>query len=326
MEALAIKLRFSGPVHIGAGRDDPDSTLHTYHSDALKSALYAVGIGHYPEWQDAANFFNRFRISSCFPYAGNELFVPRPFHSFSMQFAQEDEDRSAKKAKKIRYVGLGVLTGWAADTEQAVQVHPDQLSADGAFLFAGKRTAKSVFRVAAQQRVSVLPETTPFVVERLHFEDHCGLYFLLDCEDSRLREQLFAMLRLLGDRGIGTDRTVGNGYFDFDPEHDAQRVFLPSKTAYSLQIPLGLYLPTEAEVEALDLDHSAWQLAKRGGYIAGSEDAYLGLRKSNVYFFAEGSGFKASVQLSGKYVDLNPDARLVSHPVWRDGQPIILTI
>ncbi|MFN3380117.1 MAG: type III-A CRISPR-associated RAMP protein Csm4, partial [Runella zeae] len=184
-----------------------------------------------------------------------------------------------------------------------------------------------------QQRVAVPlggdeAETRPFYVDRLYFEKDCGLYFLVDFRgNTELRNQVLQTLKLLGDLGIGTDRTVGNGLFEFDPQTDVQPVSINISGKHQKRMNLGLYLPEETEFAQIDLDKSHWSLLKRGGYMGGtSNDEFLSLRKKSLYFFGEGSVFTASQQLVGKKENLQPEWNTSMHPVWRDGQCLFITI
>lgn len=333
----AVRLRFVTPVHIGSGRDDLENAGIIFHSDALKSALYAVGLQLFPEWGNPSRFFDSFRISSCYPYADQELFLPRPLSGFYLAFSDISEDRAPKKAKKIQFIALSLIDKWTRNPDTPVDVSAKQLSNDGQFLFSESGRARQVFIMNEQQRVKVGKfevevgedsKTVPFLIDRVHFFDGCGLYFLLDCPDKSLRAQLFIALRLLGEAGIGTDRAVGNGFFEFDEVHDVSTVDLPGTGKFSKQIPLGLYLPRREEITSINLDESAWQLIKRGGYIAGTTDErFRSWRKNSIFFFAEGSVLSGPIRLLGKYTDLRPHGNDESlHPVWRDGQPIFMHV
>jgi CRISPR type III-A-associated RAMP protein Csm4 len=91
---------------------------------------------------------------------------------------------------------------------------------------------------------------------------------------------------------------------------------------------LSLYIPTEQEVEMLNLTESKYELVLRGGYMAGSdEEDFKHLRKKSVYAFSVGSIFPTTAKLSGKIVDLKPswnDERM--HPVYRSGKPFFVPI
>lgn len=336
MEALLLS--FSSPFHIGTGAEELDRTEIIYHSDALKSAIFSVGLRLFPHWEQEADkrFFGAFRISSCFPYAGNELFLPRPL-KFG-RLGKQEQSGMAKKAKKIRFISSDVFADWVSSSEEEPfseqRIH---LTPDGQFLCAEHETASSnVMLVGVQQRVRVpLPgekeDTRPFYLERLHFNPGCGFYFLADFGGNQdLRREVMAALRLLGEEGIGTDRTVGNGRFEFDESRHVKPFSLPESKGLGYQMALGLFLPkSPGELENIASDEAAWGLLKRGGYIAaGSDSLYGRYRKNTVYFFTPGSVFKADTEPLGSCVDLKPGntETPVQHPIWRDGQCLFIKI
>lgn len=331
----AIRLHFNSPLHIGRGAAEMDRTGAVYHSDALKSALYAAGLPYFPEWETGADaFFNGFRISSAFPFCENEMFLPKPYFGVQVDFAATTEEKQAKKAKKISFISSNIFKQWIKEPRKPVSVQENQISPGGSYLFDSNKTAKAFLHAEVQQRVQVPAEvdadnnTRPFYFDRLYFEENSGLYFLAQFSNQTIRSQVLHALKLLGEQGIGTDRTVGNGLFNFDAAAHISKFELPEKADGHMHINVGLYLPAREELAAIKLEQSYWQLVKRGGYIGGSSfEKFLSLRKNNIYFFAEGSVFQTDTQLNGRYTNLKPaynDDEL--HPVYRCGQPLFITI
>ena len=134
-------------------------------------------------------------------------------------------------------------------------------------------------------------------------------------------------MKLMGSFGIGTDRTVGNGLFDFDESQHLGKITLnvPFENAFAC---LGLYLPTQQEIKQINLDNSSWGVQKRGGYIAGSGyDKFKHLLKNEIYMFTEGSVFESLDNLHGRFIDLRPDWNDSDiHSVWRCGQPLFIPV
>lgn len=321
----AIKLRFLGGVHIGGGAQELDKTATIYSSDALKSALFATGLSYYPQWATNPDaFFKGFSISSAFPWSGDELFLPKP-RNMRFQFETSNDITEAKQAKKIGYVSASVFRHWAAEPNALVQVKELQIGS-GTFLFNTK--AKTFLHTSIQQRVQVPIEgsgdSRPYYFDKLLFENNSGLYFLISYSDENLKPQILHVLKLLGDLGIGTDRTVGNGQFEIA---GTETFNLPVGTN-GVQMALGLYLPSLNEINLIDFENSYWSLVKRGGYIAAAnEEANRSLRKNNIYFFGEGSTFKASEVLRGRFADLQPSITYTAlHPVWRCGMPLFINL
>ena len=329
MSVQAIKMTFADALHIGRGADELDKTATTYGSDALKSALYAVGLPYYLAWQqNPQQFFKGFRISSAFPYCGNNYFLPKPA-GMQCKVAQKAKKTQAKKAKKISHISSRLFAQWAAQPNTPVAVEETQIG-DGAFIFEKGQASKQFIYTTVQQRVAVAfdgsQDSRPFYFERMFFTPDSGLYFLIQFNDPALQPQVMHALQLLADMGIGTDRTVGNGQFTAS---EPQPFALPNSQAQGRQMPLGLYLPTKAELDSIDLEQSSWGLIKRGGYMAAAEhETHRSLRKNSIYFFTEGSSFTSQQPLQGKVENLRPknynDDTL--HPIWRCGMPLFINL
>lgn len=340
----AIKLRFTAPVHFGRGREELDRSELLYHSDSLKSALYSVGLGFFDMWEAEKNFFDAFRISSCFPFAKDEYFIPKAQLRREIELINIDRDQVPKRVKKIEYLEKSVFEQYVSQAEQPLKIDPDNITPDGLFVCKNRdtfinKTEKtatpiSFFKSEVQQRV-VLPapeskdqESRPFYIDRIYFEKDCGLYFLADFSNQEVEQQVYTALRVLGEQGIGTDRTVGNGYFEFDPSIDVADFALNIQANSGCYLAMGLFLPTEADYQNISMPDSSWNFLKRGGYMAGSEhEVFRHLRKKSVYMFTEGSIFKSDHDLQGKYLDVAPpwdDTRM--HPVWRDGKCLLIKI
>lgn len=329
MSVFAIKMNFLDALHIGRGADELDKTATTYGSDALKSALFAIGLPYYPDWvKKSQSFFEGFRISSAFPYCDDTFLLPKPVR-MKFIFSGTDEMGEAKKAKKISYIALGLFEKWTQKPDEKITVNEAQVG-DSSFLFEQGQKGRRFIYTTVQQRVAVSPDgssdSKPFYFERMFFAENSGLYFLIEFLNEDLKPQLLHALQLLGDAGIGTDRTVGNGQFSAGP---LQPINLPNANRQNLQMALGLYLPTREEIAVIDLEKSAWGLIKRGGYMAAaSEENHRSLRKNSIYFFSEGSAFNSSKQLKGKIVNLRPQNFMDNtlHPIWRCGMPLFINL
>lgn len=346
-----VKLRFTTPLHISRGRDDYDKSESSYHSDSLKAAVYAVGLSHFPHWTDWHPFAENIRLSSCFPFAGDEYFLPKPVLKKKIIFSGVPSDLLSKKVKKVEFMEKSQLEQFL-NAKGDWHVEAQVLHPNGKFICKSeknftktensKKQSFDFFKTEVQQRVSVPLEgetdeqgkpvpSRPYYVERIYFNTHCGLYFIAEFGHPQWEQEFYKALKILGQQGIGTDRTVGNGFFEFNENTDVTDFQINVQSNSDLQMPLGLYLPTKEEHAAIDFDHSHWGMIKRGGFMAGSEHEHLRhLWKNNIYMFSEGSVFKATMPLKGKYENLQPQLAdewgKDMHPVWRDGQCLMLTI
>ena len=334
-----LKLCFRSPLHLSKGKtDDYGQSDELLHADTLKSALYVCARqllgGHAVGDTDA--FFRRFRVTSAFPFVGQELFFPKPVVRIQ-KFAEAEvaDERQAKKHKKLAFLGQSYFEDLITDQKRTLRLA--DLTADGRFISdhadakeqkpgSANLVNKVVFATDVQQRVTIpadyADDPLPYYVDRLYFDEGAGLWFAFEGDDATYADVLSA-LRLLGDNGVGTDRSVGNGQFDVDEQRLTLR--LPDHPTH--QVLLSLWCPQRKELDDAFLQDSAYGLVKRGGYIASPDrPEHLTYRKKSVYMFTEGSVFPADRALVGKVENLRPAAPDVTQNVWRDGLAFALPI
>jgi len=135
MQLEAIRMNFLSPVHLGRGQEELDKTELIYHSDSLKSAIYAVGLPLFPEWKSAEQFFHGFQISSCFPFARNEYFFPKPMTSKGFDFSNNSsQENISKKAKKIRFLSKQLFEQYLNSKEDKLLVDENTITSDNLFV------------------------------------------------------------------------------------------------------------------------------------------------------------------------------------------------
>ncbi len=309
-------------MHIGLGRDSYDVAAPALHSDTIIAALAALRAQSGNAGGIEA-LMEQVAVSSAFPYAGNELFLPKPCGRLAVTVRGQSEEQYRKKLKKVRFVSHGLWQSLVAGNSKDV----DEKQLHGQFLLqepVDSFTAPMVH--ATRQRVQVGAEdedAEPFTFDWTFFRPECGLYCLLSCPDELLGEvkKLFAML---GDEGIGSDRTVGGGHF----EVEFTSVYLKEVAGANATMLLSMCLPAEDDLKGIDLEASRFELVQRGGFMAGSSvDGYRHLRKKSIMMLDPGSVFAGVHTLSGKVADLRPDTTDGEvHPVYRGGRPICFPI
>jgi len=325
-----IKLKFTGPLHIGRGWGDLDHSEPILHSDTLKSAIFSALIQLEPEWKKrAVEFFSDIKISSCFPYSGNELFLPKLHLKRKFYFEGISEKKHPKISKNIEYFSLNIFKRYI-NSDEILHIKKGQLSENYRFVFENENgCSKRIIADQTQQRVHVkyFYESIPFFANRIFFEKECGLYFLATFKSPEIKKEFLKAVRYLGDLGIGTDRTVGNGFFEFNENENISTVefTVDNHDAFA---SLGLYLPLKEEIQRIDFEKSSWGLLQRGGYIAGSEYVkFRHLLKRSIFMFSEGSLFKMSVPPEGKLADLKPDWNDPDmHEIWRCGKTLFIPV
>jgi len=332
-KAKAVKLRFTGPLHIGAGKNDNyDHTGDLIRSDTIKSALYAVCRNLFPaDFTDDADlsFFQKFKVSSAFPYLGNDLFLPRPLSGINIDFedlSQDEDSKLSKRSKKIRFVATDVYEKLAAGNR--LQFSDNYFDTSKQLLFGSPSgQQRQILKKEIRQRVYVPrpgeenQESKPYFIEIIHFHPDAGLWFMLKLDDDALLPKINAALKMLGDTGFGTDKSVGNGQFNLSISDLALN--LPQNPDKKMLV--SLFCPPPEAVQREYLAQSAFSTEKRSGYIVSAQNVnFRHFRRKSIHMFTEGSVFPATMPDSGKIVDLKPETVEQMHPVWRDGTAIFL--
>lgn len=329
------KLHFTSPVHFGDNRSDYGVSLKTVQSDtiyaAVTSCLAKLGV-QIPEDGNLGC-----TISSAFPfYQENRntcpvYFFPKPLR-YSLPKLKDISD--AKKVKKVNWLEL--------DYFQRV-INGEQLFVEGRDVNSIKHGGFLTDRVIAEDFISsqVSPRVTlpsrlgdedarPFYMDRVFFKDYSGLFFLAEGDCSLLEKGL----ELLQYEGIGTDRNVGNGYFEY--EKDSIDLALPESSDYS--ISLSMFIPENKEQLSLMLGKEAvsYDFVRRGGWI--TESPYNTIRKNVVHAFLPASVFalEESPCVRGRIVNLQPESfgEIIRtenlggtpHPIWRCGKSIFIPV
>lgn len=123
-----------------------------------------------------------------------------------------------------------------------------------------------------------------------------GIYFLVDTENTSLIE---APLRLLSDIGIGGNKSIGKGSFDFIIEEFE----ITQPTTYNSFISLSLYKPNYSEIEIFKEENVNlyYDITTRFGKVG--KDFNLQFQDKNpVICFTEGSSFFVTQPLIGRLV------------------------
>lgn len=327
------KLRFIAPLHIGDERADYGISLQTIHSDTLYAAMTSVlaKVGYpVPENGDFG-----FTISSLFPYYQRNkenavCFLPKlrlqPIPDKSLQ-------DDAKKIKKVEWLDLEFFNKQINGEKLFKEGFDTKLLENGKFL-TSKKVDKDFISKEVNPRVQVSrdfsKDAEPFYMERLYFKDNSGMYFIAVGDDGKLKI-INKALEILKDEGIGTDRTIGNGFFEF--ETGKIELDLPKSKHIT---NLSLFLPKNQEQidELLKADSIAYDFQKRGGWI--TDSGLNTFRKNTVQMFSEASVFSQDKEIDkevafGEIVDLKPKLNyehigVEEHPIWRNGKAIFIPV
>ena len=327
------KLQFTSPLHISNQQEDEGISQMTILSDTLYAALTSclVKAGKpVPEKGDLG-----FTISSLFPYYQKEensspvYFLPMPLHARQARLADVS---MAKKVKKVKWVDAQlygeILSGKKLFDKQEDFSDIQDVYLTKATLPEDVDGSKDFIKSEVSQRVTLKSRTgeedaNPYFVDKIIFKGWSGLYFIVEGDTTLLNTSL----QLLSLEGIGTDRNVGFGFFNYST--DEITIELPQDADH--QIALSLLIPASEEQlkQLMDSDFVAYDFARRGGWI--TTYPYNTLRKNVIYGFLPGSVFKNHTEPCipiGRIVSLTPDIGDLTpnHPIWRCGKSIMLPI
>lgn len=288
MTTYLYKLRFITPLHVSANGSNYEDAEALIHSDTLYSALCSVASQVYQNTQWVSVFLNqnesRIHISSTMPYFKDSLFLPKPFSFSPGNFDQWDY--SIQKAwKKVAFFS------WDAFREAIIEGRPieekevkNQVSS-GAFSHqAAALPPGKLFEFREVPRVTldrISNSSTLFFYGDVTFIQDAGLYFLAKFADEEAKSIFETLLRILGDTGIGGDRTVGKGLFEVV---ESKTVELPDSEKGNAYLLLSLYTPKLEEMQILDIPRSFYQIKTRQGWVSNKT-----FRRQTVRAFTEGS-------------------------------------
>lgn len=354
MKFSIIKFKFNSPLHIGSNRKDYDKGSFYIHSDTMYAAIYQTFamLGMENEIPSEGSNDASFAISSLFPFTfplkkeikkvdGKEIeifetnpvyFFPRPFIKPAFQKEENFNSKDVKKFKKVQFVDKSIFEKYLDQSNLASTVE------DVKGIYHTTEKIKPDFICSdVMPRVTVPRfggDAEPFYTERFYFKDNSGLFCLVVCTEEK-KIALKKALDILKDNGIGTDRSIGNGMFDF--EFDEIEINLPATASYGMN--LSLFCPENIESLSemmLDTEQKTtdmkirYELMQRGGWMSEPYNTY---RKRSVSMFKEGSVFKCNnftngFLIKGNLVDIKPldTPRKIDHPVWRVGKAIFLPV
>lgn len=346
-----VRLKFGRHIaHFGEVGIGIEETSERVRSDTLFSAwmiAYARLFGGFAVEDLLGQFLSQIsvRISSTLIYRRQDnkfiYYLPRPL-KFPKHYPKDDDLSFFKAYKKLKYLPLDIWQRWyqgegftdrdRAELEASIQKRPR----DGALYRAGAFDYSEAYHINQFPKVAVDRVTratnfyrTGFVqfqwqLNNNELESLSGLYFLLNFThaNSALENRLYAALELLGEEGLGGERSSGAGRFEIDSWDQLtpnwqEVVDFKAQNHYSL-----ISLFWQPSLSEKFLDGASYEIIERGGWI-GSPFSGRQLRRKKVCMFAEGSVFAS--QPHGELVDVTPKG-FSTHAIYRNGIGLSLPI
>ncbi len=294
-----VKLRFRTPLHIGSSTLGEEDTYDYAPSDTLFSALCHAYLGAFgtEALEELLGRFDvdpPFLISSAFPYHAETLFLPLP--RIAPRERVEGEEWSTKKLlKETSWIPLENFNAMLRGGDL-------KLSED-----LGRRLPRKELlpRVALDRESS---NSSIYYVRRAVFPENGGLWALLDIKDRSQETLLRRAFHLLGDMGIGGERTMGCGFFE--PEFLDPPQALADLAGAAPYVALSRVSPEPDEADKV----SRYTLVESRGWMQSPTGVQR--KRRSVWFFAEGSSFEEPVR--GRLLDVTPQDG-PGHRVYRYG-------
>ncbi len=302
MKTYLYKLKFLSPLHISSDPLSLGKAEVVLHSDTLFSAI-ANAFALLFDVKDEFFFSPPFLISSAFPYYNKTLFLPKPFCPF--RSPQNEEFR--KEIKKSGFISMEIFRKFAGGEE--INLSKENFASGG---FITETPIKyMVYKSSERPRSTVsrvYGNTEIFYSTSVEFGENSGLYFFVKFPDEQVKKEFDSALYLLGDTGIGGERSAGYGRFEF-----ASNEFnLPQNSEEKYFMAISLYYPTEEEINAGILKNARYALISRQNWVFSGKAQPI--RSKKVRMFAEGSIFKTQGDISGQIVDVTPELAEIRLP------------
>lgn len=341
MQMQVYHLQARSPFHLGERGIGLETSDVVVHADTVFSALCTMGrevygTGWVEELLAAFQGEAPFLLSSAFPYAlvGDKTvrLYPRPLGVPPGVDAYDV--KTVKRLKHVAFVSEVLFLRWikgqtlASEVPQAGE-DPSPLLAEGQVWIARSELsvclAYGIVDGSGQPAFWYQADVPRVTVDRIHsssavyqagrvsFQRGGGLWLGIAWgQDAELRQQIENVLTLLGDAGMGGERSSGHGQFDVA---GSEAILLPDPAESC--VLLSPYWPANTgEARALTDPRAAYRLLVRRGWIASPEGRTL--RRKAVRMVGEGAVLPTEPYPRGGLAEVTPD-RLTAHRVYRYG-------
>lgn len=338
METYLYRLSFKGPVHFGMEGIGLEAVEERLPSDSLTSALInAAAILLGPEGADRMVKLLEadpppFVLSSLFPYGPHPADYKNTVEAIVKPLIDPPLDGQYpglhKELKKIRYLFpedfLCWLEGKPLDDQGLEALIKRSRELTGQWWKKDLRPRVALDRES--QGSSIWNQAALFFGREEKDENGAikkvgaGLYGLVRFIDPKWKKILEEVFRMLGDTGLGGEKTYGLGLFDFGGFEPLPPIWEKIYTFPSEKfVLLSLYYPRTDEKEQAGGFFEAWEVRERRGYIVSGKEA-LTVKRKRVRMLVEGSVSRKT--LRGTLADVTPEnlEKLgLRHKIFRSG-------
>lgn len=339
MSTYLYRLHFRGPLHLGLHGIGLEAVEERLSSDTLTSAL--INAFKVIEGEEEANKVVQALLTPTPPFILSSLFPfgPDPKNPGSITEAvvrplvnppvadSEILHRQGKDLKRISYLSVEDFRSWIGEkvlNESQIKDIIDR----------SKEFTKNWWYEELRPRVaidrssyisSIWNQAAIWFRREGKSQDEkmikeAGLYGLIRFHDEQWKGRIGAAFRMLGDMGLGGERTYGLGLFQFGGFESLTENW---KALFSDQskthIFLSMYYPSEKERQELQSCLQAWETVERRGYIVSGRNTTT-IKRKRIRMIIEGS--VTCKLLCGEMVDVTPDRASdlgIPHRIYRSG-------
>jgi CRISPR-associated protein Csm4 len=345
MKTYIYRLLFTGPTHFGLAGIDLEAVEDHLSSDSLTSAIVnATAILEGPEGASKvvsalSSESPSFRLSSLFPYGPDPVekekiveAVVKPMINPPVEKAEVLREWN-KDLKRIRYLRPEDFSLWIGNRPLG------EKEIEG-LVKRSKDLTENWWKEDLRPRVALDRQSQNsslwsqagiwFAKEQIDSKGvlssaKSGLYGLVQFFDETWKDSLAQAFKMLGDTGLGGERTYGMGLFEFGGfENLPQRWQNIIQGKSDRHVFMSLYYPAESEREGLKDSLEAWDSIERRGFIVSARNA-TSFKRKRIRMLAEGS--VARTVLRGSIADVTPtnfESLGLTHKVYRSGLAFLI--
>jgi CRISPR-associated protein Csm4 len=303
---LLVKLIFKRAFAVNSGEEESAGIIH---SDTLFSSIVNEWGKMYPNRSidDMVLSLNSekplFKISSAFPFFYGDYYLPTPIGT---------DELYCEKLKDVTFLELHDFLELIEGNHEKIRKRTFETKYDFIIPFTAPRV--SIDRITTA--------SNPFYISGWSMKEGGGLYFLVDLKDESVKDELLFCIKMLGEIGIGADKSAGFGAFkaeisQIDNASEWVELFKERNGENTAYYSLSLCCPTDNE-EAKEA--ISYHILSRKGWIY-STSTPKQIKRRECRMFAEGSLFKRLIK--GKIADVTP-SDFTDHKVYRYGLGMIV--
>lgn len=319
VKRYVVKLKFTSPLHIGEPGIGVENCIDFIHSDTLFSGIINTWAFVYGR-EDLEEIISDlpFRISSAFLYREHNgetvYYLPKP----CLTPPPAIDDDTKEILKDMDFIPHEFFIEWISLLR--ISYNKDKLVSYSELY---KDSVKTYFLPRNELDRTTLASTI-YYVGLVNFQEDAGLYFLININEE-IWPKFKKVLSLLGERGLGGERSIGCGTFKVKGEEEP---FLKEPSSPHAYCTLSLTNPGDKEIDNIKEYVVGYHLIRRAGFV--SSPFFNEVHKKRpCWMFAEGSVFNEDIE--GQLVRVTPDKLKENgspkyHPIYRYGYSFMIGV